>query len=265
MNRVYEKFDLITGKWWFIIIFLIVGSLPPYVSKGFSPERTQGIIIDILKSSIMNSLPQSVYIIFKIIPIVLIILLLLLRNRLRIVFTIYVGISYILFALLQGIAFSPNFGFGIITGNMLMFLIVSASWFLDISFRKNDFENIKLTFWKYLMAFLSIIAFWYPLNQKTGLPDFNPLYFITNGAGLAFCMMTPVYLFILLLIYPRVNRVTLRITSLAGFIIGIYNMLINFGVNPEKYWWNGVLHFPLLIISLISLILSFRRTLKEVE
>ena len=62
-------------------------------------------------------------------------------------------------------------------------------------------------------------------------------------------MMTPVYLAILYLHYPQINLVTLRVTGLAGIIIAVFNILMNFIMFPETLWWNGVLHIPLLMIS----------------
>lgn len=91
------------------------------------------------------------------------------------------------------------------------------------------------------------------------MPDFNPLYFFTNMAGLAFCLMTPVYLGILTLYHPRVNLATLRVTGLVGSIIGFYNILTNFIMFPELLWWNGVLHIPLITISIYGLVLSFKK------
>ena len=75
--------------------------------------------------------------------------------------------------------------------------------------------------------------------------------------------MTPVYLGILTLYYPRVNMVTLRITSLLGVIIGFWNVLVSFLLNFDILWWFGVLHLPLVFISIYALILSFKKTQLE--
>jgi len=48
----------------------------------------------------------------------------------------------------------------------------------------------------------------------------------------------------------------LRVTSLVGAIIGFYNMLVNFYMFPAR-WWLGVLHLPLMVLSLYGLVLSF--------
>jgi hypothetical protein len=106
---------------------------------------------------------------------------------------------------------------------------------------------------------LAFLAFWFPLNPESMKPDFNPSYIFTNSVGLAFCNMTPVYLAILTLYYPRINMVTLRITSLLGVIIGFFNLLVNFLIDPDVLWWFGVLHLPLVFISIYALILSFRK------
>ncbi|MFO8060851.1 MAG: hypothetical protein R6U70_09410 [Bacillota bacterium] len=71
-------------------------------------------------------------------------------------------------------------------------------------------------------------------------------------------MMTPVFLTPLILFHPRVNIVTMRVTALAGVIIGLYNLLVNFGLERALLWWMGILHIPLLLISGHALVLSYR-------
>jgi hypothetical protein len=130
-----------------------------------------------------------------------------------------------------------------------MLLVVAAFWFWDVLAQKNEFTPVEQLKWKYWVIPLAFIAFWYPLNQNTFMPDFNPINLFTNAAGLTFCMMTPVYLAILILHYPQINIATLRVTGLAGIIIAFYNILLNFIMYPDLLWWNGVLHIPLLMIS----------------
>lgn len=212
----------------------------------------------ILENAVIYSL-DILYPIFKIIPIILIISIFLFKERARILFSIYIAISYVLFAILQSFAFTEQYGPAIITGNLTMFLIVAAFWFWKAIAQENDFSTHEQQIQKYWVVPLVFLAFWMPMNPGTLTPDFNPIYFLTNNAGLTFCMMTPVYLAILTLYYPKVNIATLRVTSLAGTIIGLYNLLLNFFMNPNVLWWNGVLHLPLLIISIYALILSLHK------
>lgn len=183
-------------------------------------------------------------------------------NRVARLFSIYVAIAYTLFAFLQSIAVTEKYGLGIVTINLTMFLIVAAFWFWEAVAKKNDFTPQKRPLWKYWVAPLAFLTFWYPVNSNM-MPDFNPIYLLTNVAGLTFCMMTTVYLAILTLCYPRVNIATLRVTSLVGTIIGFYNMMTNFLIDPDRLWWNGVLHIPLVVISIYALMLSLKRGQSE--
>jgi hypothetical protein len=198
-----------------------------------------------------------VYPVFKVIPILLIISVLIFRNKVARLLAIYAGVSYVLFTIGQSIAITEKYGVSICTINVLMFLTVAAFWIFEAVVLQNDFTLKKLPVWRYWVVPLAALAFWAP-SGRAGRPDFNPLYLFTNGAGLAFCMMTPVYVGLLTLYWPRVNIATLRVTSLVGFIIGLYNMYVNFALNPAGRWWNGVLHIPLLVISIYGLVLSLK-------
>ncbi|HAV42358.1 MAG TPA: hypothetical protein DCW97_08200, partial [Acidobacteria bacterium] len=170
----------------------------------------------------------------------------------------YVGINYLLFAFLQGIAITDKYGFGMVTGNFILMILVSIFWFWEASVNKNNFIPQKLPITRYWVVPLAFLVFWYPVNLESMKPDFNLVYLFTNPAGLAFCTMTPVYLGILTLYYPKVNIATLRVTSLVGIIIALYNIMAIFPY-LRVLWWNGVLHIPLLAISIYALVLSLQK------
>lgn len=253
LENVQGKLESITRKLWFYLLFVLLQFVPPFTSKGgiISPlnlSKRAEITIDILQHALVSSL-EMLYPIFKVIPIILVISIIFLGNRTTRWFNAYVGISYVLFAFLQHIAVTEQYGLSILMTNFISLLIVAAFWFWDVFAQKNDFTPKKQTMLKYWVVPLAFLAFWYPLNPSTAMPDFNPIYLITNVAGLTFCMMTPVYLATLTLYYPRINIATLRVTGLVGTIIAFYNVLMNFILNPSLLWWNGVLHIPLLTIS----------------
>ncbi|MCS7103498.1 MAG: hypothetical protein NZ992_06425 [Candidatus Korarchaeum sp.] len=120
---------------------------------------------------------------------------------------------------------TERYGLAIIIGNVVQMLSISTLWFWEAIIRRNDFTSPRLSLsnlWTILLAFLT---FWYPLDPESAEPDFNVSYLLMNSAGLAFCMMTPFYLTLLVMNYPKVNRVTMRIISLVGTIIGFWNMV----------------------------------------
>jgi hypothetical protein len=255
LGKIQAKLDLMTRKRWFFLFFILLQFVPPYASKGYELPEWGFVVGDIMRHGFIFSCSQ-LYPIFKVIPIILIISIIFLKNKVVRAFSIYGGITYILFAFLQLIGISEKYGLGIMVSTLIMFLIVATFWFWEVIAKENDFTPRKKPAWKYWVAPLAFLAFWFPLTPDTLMLDFNPAYLVTNSAGLAFCMMTPVYLAILSLYYQRVNMVTLRVTSLVGVIIAFYNML-NF-LSP-KGWWLGILHIPLLTISIFCLVISLRK------
>jgi len=252
------KLERITRRWWFFLVFVLLQFIvPPYASKGYNfPEDWGNVISHALGHAIVYQHPE-IYPIFKVIPVILLIGIFVFRNKVARLFSTYVGISYVLFALGQSISVTEKYGVTICTINIVMFLVVAAFWLWEAAVLQNDFTLTKQPIWRYWVVPLAVLAFWAPAGR--GRPDFNPVYLLTNGTGLAFCMMTPVYVGLLTLYWPRVNMATLRVTSLVGLIIGLYNMHVNFVIAPSTKWWNGVLHIPLLAISIYGLVISLKR------
>ncbi len=196
-------------------------------------------------------------VLFKAIPLLLIVALFLVPKKVTCFFNIYVAIICLFFALYHGIGKTEKYGLVINSGNLIVFLAVSASWFWEVFVHRNNFSNRKQPFWKYWIVPLVLFAFWCPANMQTRMPDFNPIYLFTQG--LAFCLMAPLYIGMLTIYYPFINLVTLRITSIAGLGAALLNMYLQFIIYPDVLWWFGVLHLPLLVISLYGLMLSLKK------
>jgi len=111
--------------------------------------------------------------------------------------------------------------------------------------------------WRWLFLLPALLAIWRPADPVMMGPDVDPRYLLNSGSGLTFCMMTTIYLSVLLYFFPRINVFTLRTTSLAGLLIGLGNLWLEFLYLPEL-WWVGVLHLPLVIVSGYGLWLSYR-------
>jgi hypothetical protein len=258
------KLERMTRKWWFFLVFVLLQfTVPPYASKGYKfPDEWSDVTMQAIGNCINLSCSKAYpgfKPVFKIVPIALILSVIIFRNKVARLFSIHVAMSYVIFAFGQCIGVTEKYGLAVATVTLIMFLIVAAFWVREVVALKNDFNPRRQPIWKYWVVPLALLAFWYPLNPQTGGPDFNLAYLFGNVAGLAFCTMTPLYIGLLTIYYPRVNIVTLRITSLVGLIIGLYNMHLSFIVRPNILWWNGILHIPLLAISIYGLIISLKR------
>lgn len=260
-QELQSRIESVTRKWWFYLSFLLLQMLPPFTSIPVSSEQAGLVIGAALSQAILYDL-VALFPFFKILAILMIASVFLLKNQVSRYFSCYVGIFYILVALLQSIAFTEEFGLVVVTTNLVMFLIVGSMWFLEVVSAKNDFATPLLDRSRTWIVPLALLALWYPIDEVTMMPEFNLVSMFTNGAGLTFCMMTPVFLSVLILFYPHINPATFRVTSLVGVIIAFYNILSNFILYPDLLLWNGILHIPLIVISFYAFIISFKLPLE---
>src|SRR5690554_1983084 len=251
----YERWEKVTRRWWFFVLLVLLQFIvPPYASKGYSWAQTGEVTAHILQNSLMMNWVKA-YPFFQITAVLFVIGIVVLRNRSSKIFSIYAGLSYLLFAVGQNISVTDEYGTAVLSLNIIMFVLVAAFWFWEAFQGRNDFSARPRLPWRYWAAVPAFFAFWFPVDWATLHPDFNPIHLITSGSALTFCMMTPVFLAVLIIHYPHINRATLRVTSLVGLIIGFYNMLVNFLWEPAL-WWNGVLHLPLVLLSVYGLVIS---------
>lgn len=247
-----KKLEKITKKWWFFALLIgLQFMIMPFSTKNFSFETIGGVIGATLSNAIQVKIVDY-YIYFQILAIVMLILLFIFKNKIGKIFTLYVTLSYIAFAIIQNIAITEKYGISIVTINVLMFLFVAYLWLKEFLNPQNDYSFSNLNWKNCWLIALALIAFWLPLER--GNFNFSWSHFLYSGSSLAFCMMTPVFLTIMTLNIPKTNVVTYRITAIIGVIIGFYNMM-NFQ-NPHTV--NAALiHLPLMIISIYAMIKSY--------
>ncbi len=248
-----EKLKSFSSKWYFFAILVLAQFvLMPFSSRNFNPMNS-GYVVSMTLSNAPQVHLGSLNILFQSLSLLLLILLLVLKDKFRKPFNIYVAVSYLSFAFIQNVAITEEFGFSMVTVNVVMFLMVAYVWIREVLHSENHFDFSNLS-WKYSwMIVLALFAYLCPFNQQ-GQLDFNLLHFFNRNTATAFCLTTPLFLTILTLNLPKINIVSYRITAVIGFIVGIYNMASFF--NPYTIWV-GVLHLPLLIISLYCAILSY--------
>ena len=253
MTTVQRHLEALTQKWWFYLAFLVLFFLPSYSSLPYDPRRTSDLITAVLSHPLIYSFPR-VMPLFKIFFAMLVLALVIWGDKITRLFDVYAAITILLFALFQNMAVTQEFGFAVIVGNVAVYLFVSSVWFLESVLKVNVLTFRRQPLWRYWVVPMAIFAYWFPVNSETLGPDFAPAHILTNSAGLTLCMMLPAYLAILTLCYPTINRPVLRITGFAGVITAVFNVLQWFFFT--SYTWLGIVHLPLLTISLYSLILS---------
>lgn len=249
-----EVIEAAAKQWWFLLLILLLQLIPPYTSQGYPLHEWGNVNVYILTHPIKGDF-GPLYPLFQIIPLALLVALFFAGKRVTRVFSAWVALSYFIVAFLQSVSISDRYGFAVCTSNVLTFLVLAGLWTWEAASPKNQFDAPGGPMWRYWPIILALIAFWSPVNPITLTPDFNPTYLLTSGAGLSFCLSTPLYLAILTLYFPHVNKPVFVATGFVGVMMGLGNMLLEFVIYPA-WWWIGVLHLPLLVISLYSVMLS---------
>ena len=223
--------------------------IPIYTTKSYDYRNINAVILDLLKVSSETYRIAAPF--FHIATVIIIILLIILKNKARQVFNIYVCISFFFFAFSQGVFFTDKYGVAIMGSYVIIFSIVAIYWFWEIIVRNNDFTLPKIPYWKYWVVPFAFLSFWSPVEL-----EFKPIYLLTSDYGIAFCFTAPVILAVLSLYHPKVNIAVLRVTSFVGLFVGILNMVYIF---LDGILWLVILHIPLFVISIYCLILSFQK------
>lgn len=253
IQEIQGRLDRLTKKWWLYLVLLLMFFLPSYAAKSYNPRESIDLIEQVLSAPLIFAFPGLMPI-AKVIPVVLIAGLLVYGNKVRRPFNVYVAVLYLALAFFQTAAVTDSYGLVVITGNLALILIVALVWIWEIIAERNDFEIRKHPLWKWWVAPLAILALLCPVNAGDMSPDFHPLRLLTNEAGLTYCMVTPVVLALMALFHPTVNLPVLRISSFTGILFGMVNMITWFVIEPLG-WWMGVLHIPLVVISVYTFLL----------
>ncbi len=256
------RLDRLTRRWWVVILILVLPNLiPPLVTKnhGEAYDDVGRLYNVLLRSAVVTHLTSPLWIAFDVLPIALVLGVFTLGRRISRVFAFYAAVSYLLFAVLQSVSVTERYGVGIVTGNLLCFTGIACLWAWEGLAGLNDFSRRRIPWWRWWVAPFAVFALWLPVgwDRSVGEFVFAPLFFTRFHTGLAFCTMTPVYLAVLTLFWPRINLALMRVTAAVGILIAFWNMMG--ALVFTDYWYNGVVHAPLAVLSVYALVLSFLR------
>jgi hypothetical protein len=253
-QAIQAKLDAISKRWWLYPILLLLFFIPTYASRNYDPRQSLDLISQVLSYPLIFTFPVLMPI-TKIATVVVIIGVMVYGSKMSQVFNLYVAVMYLVIALFQTTAITETYGLVVISGNMTLVFLVALVWGWELVAKKNDFETQKRPLWRWWVAPVAIVSYLSPVDTTTMTPDFSPVRLLTNDAGLTFCMMTPVVLAVLTLFYPKINPTVMRISSFVGMLIGGVNMIVWF-VMETWGWWMGVLHIPLVVLSIYAFVLS---------
>jgi hypothetical protein len=234
-------------------LWVVLAMLPPITQVPYDPRSTQDVILSILMVSIQPY--QAWGWVFHVATLA-VVALAVLRPRIggRVI-AAYFGVNYLLIAALQTNASTEAYGFAVHTGALIATALLGMLW-LSVAW----LDRLQASFggiptWRWSLLPLALLVFWSPMSVEGSqvVPNFDPrLLLISPDYGLAYCFVTPVFLFLLILFFPAVDKLAFRATAFNGLLYGLLNLTHWF--DPDLLWL-GVMHIPLLVISLVALLL----------
>ena len=259
-KTTYEFLDVLSKKWWFLLVLFLLFFLPSYSREAVAPQDTPALVVAVLSNAFIYAVP-ALFPVFKLLPIVFVLLIVLLGSRALRPFGIYSAALSFAFAVLQNMARTGRYGFAVLTGNFVLFLLVAAFWMLEAVERRNEYADEGIPWWRYWVVPFAIFALWFPVDTETLRPDFSLSAALLSEAGLTYCMMTPVLLSIVTLFCSSFNRPALRVSGFIGMIVGVTNVVQWFSYPGAA--WLGILHIPLLVVSGYAFVFSFPAKKRE--
>jgi hypothetical protein len=243
-------------KWFYPLVYfilIVISLIPPYTTLPYDPRDTQDVIASILMASTEPYRAWGwVFHLATLAMIALVALRLKFSGR---ALAAYFGLNYLVVAALQTHTVTEKYGFALQTGALVGFALLGALWLWVAWHGKLEASFRSVPAWRYLLLPLALLVFWAPLRMEgtAVLPNFDPRLLLTSADyGLAYCFVTPVFLFLLILFYPKVDSFAFRVTAFNGLLYGLFNL--TWWSSPDTLWM-GVLHLPLLVISLVALLL----------
>jgi hypothetical protein len=255
-----QRLPLTDRKWFYPLVYFLlvmVAFLPLYTERPYDPRQTSQVFYEVLQRSIE---PYAAWgWVFHLLTLGVIALALWRPSAGGRALTLTFGLNYFVIAATQTQAVTPSYGFTLLTGALLACILQGCLW-LWVAWKGEVFFSWgAIPSWRWAFLPPALLVFWAPmrLDGDVVLPDFNPLLlFTTPNYSFAYCFVTPVLLFLLMLAYPAVNHFAFRVTAFNGLLYGLFNLNL---WSSAATRWLGVLHLPLLIISLVALLLSQRR------
>jgi len=246
------------------LLLIVLAFLPPITTRPYSPQEIPQVIFQTLQNAITPNLYWWGWFLHAGTILVALIIAYDVRGK-NAWFSVFFGFNYIVIACVQSTARTPDYGSVILPGPLAVSLLLGIMWISTVGSHtiKVSFQGVPR--WRWYLLPLALLAFWSPLafEGARAVPNFNPLLLLSSpDYGLSLCFMTPVLLFFLMLFFPQVPLFALRVTAFNGLLYGLFNL---------THWassdtlWLGVLHIPLLVLSPLALILSYKKKPTSVE
>lgn len=238
---------------------------PCHATGTLPPQETSRAISEVLSNPFAVQLPALLPIAKALLTLAMLSPLLLRGDHARKALYTYYAAILVVVGFLQNMAHTTDYGFVWVIGNTAIQLLVAAG-FARALLREHDGWALELhpeRLWLIAPMALALVEPYTATSDGTLVFAFNAGVLV-NDTGVTYCMITPVVLGAILIWGMEVGAGASAVSfaSYVGLLFGILNLLTWFVFMPAN-WWMGVLHLPLVIVSVVGL--ACRRRAKESE
>ncbi|HZK19572.1 MAG TPA: hypothetical protein VFC68_02475 [Treponemataceae bacterium] len=239
---------------WFKVFLTILIFVPSITERPYNPVETSDVIASVLSHPLIVEI-DFLLPVFKLLLLASMIIPFLIHRDFQKILLVYYGIILIIVGVFQNIAYTETYGYAWLVGNSLGQIVVALYCFYDVfrqkSVLKRQFVN-KKRLWLIVPMIIALLLP-YEVVDTVIRPSMKTVLY--NESGVTYCMITPIVIGIMIIFSKEMYKPLLSAISYLGFLYGLLNMVTWFGIQKEN-WWMGVLHLPLLVISLYGLIIS---------
>ena len=177
-------------------------------------------------------------------------------NRIGKLFSLLVGVHFLLILFMQTGAVTDRYGLVFYPNAFILFNLITLGWIWEAKISVTDYTLRPIPPHRYLIVAAAIFSFWNP--DRAG--DYRLILFFTSTSPIAFCMVSTIYLALLCVLYPRINLPVFRVTSFISILVGAVTITIGFFMDdPDRgrYW--SLLHTPMVAVAIYCFVLGLRR------
>lgn len=237
----------LTHRVWFRVVLVLCFVAPAVTELPYDPAETPAVVQAVLADPYVTAAPEFLPAAKLILVAVSVPAVLGGRGTGRILLGYYAAVLVVV-GFLQNMADTATHGFAWLLGNTLVQLVVAVWCLIDAAAEHTTMTAGHLRLKRLWLLFPMLLALLMPYEIRADrvVPSLGTVW--DNEAGVTYCMITPVILGVLLLKPDGVDRRTLSIISFVGWVFGVINLVVWFGLTPQD-WWMGVLHLPLVILA----------------
>lgn len=247
---------------WFRVLVALLLVMPVVGIQSVPSQETSQAISQVLSDPVARQVPVLLPVAKLALLLAFLLPLLLRPEQAGKALLGYYSVILVVVGIFQNMSLSTDYGFVWVIGNTAVQCLVAG--FVAAALRRVDGDGMA---WRVHAARMWLVAPMllalvepYGVGEAGNLVPMFDTSVLVNDTGVTYCMITPVVLGSMLVLGMDEGpaRGAVSLASYVGLLFGLLNMLTWFVFAPAS-WWMGVLHLPLVVVSVAGMVTTRRK------